>query len=309
MVCSGSFGSLLKVRTLYMRFRSLSLLATSAVAALLGCSSEPSTAQAPPTSPDADSINSSARHDDPVDSPSDLSWVPSQPESGSSALRVLMTDAPIAADSVFVTFCGIYVEAASSTETDEPSQHGDAGVEPLDKSKLPRRSAEDSEQADAGHRGSFHSEHDVALGADAGSDPAEHAKAVAARAGWHTISDKCQTLDLLTLQGGITEAVGIGSLPPGSYGQIRLMLVNASIVVAGLTFELVVPSGSESGLKIAGGFTLHDGEASTITLDFDAGQSIHYSAGGGYMMAPVIHISDMVLHPTAQADAGSSKAD
>jgi hypothetical protein len=295
-----------------MRFVSLSLLATSAGLALLGCSSEHSPATAP-TPADTQLTNSSARHDDAVDAPGDLSWVPTGQTSGASSVRLLMTDAPVAADNVFVTFCGIYVEPAlSSTSPQEADAGSDAGVEPVEKSRLAAHGnarGTAAAQTDAGQAEPERDNDDVALPGDAGSDHAERGKAIASHAGWRTISDTCQTLDLLTLQGGITEAIGIGSLPAGDYGQIRLMLVDAAIVVSGSRFELVVPSGSESGLKIGSGFSLHEGTATTITLDFDAGQSVHYTQGRGYMMAPVIHVVDLTLHPATHEDAGGSRAE
>jgi hypothetical protein len=125
---------------------------------------------------------------------------------------------------------------------------------------------------------------------------------------WLTLSEGCQTLDLLTLRDGVTEAIGAATLPPGHYGQIRLMLVDASIVVDGVEQELILPSGTESGLKIVGGFTLRDGVATTITLDFDAGRSIHYAPGTGFMMRPVIELIDVTVHGDAGDDVSEGSS-
>jgi hypothetical protein len=86
------------------------------------------------------------------------------------------------------------------------------------------------------------------------------------------------------------------------------MLVDASIVVDGVEQELILPSGTESGLKIVGGFTLRDGVATTITLDFDAGRSIHYAPGTGFMMRPVIDLIDVTVHGDAGDDVSEGSS-
>ena len=74
------------------------------------------------------------------------------------------------------------------------------------------------------------------------------------------------------------------------------MLVDASVVVGGVEHELTVPSGDQRGIAIGSGFSLRDGEAATVTLDFDAGRSIRFSEGAGYMMSPVISVVEVTSH-------------
>jgi hypothetical protein len=341
------------------RSLSLGLLASSTLAALLGCSLDgaPSAAD-PPADPDGSGTRptNTASHDDAVDAPEDLSWARAdQLARGTAALRVLMTDAPIAADNVFVTFCGIYVEPAPASV--EPQADGaerpdgigggaDAGApetradyvraaaegarpqpdaerrdgreaappegaprdrehaerEPTDAEREPADAERERAESERDHAGAA-----VAVDAGAAHSP-EPGREAARRGGWHAISDECQTLDLLTLRDGITEAVGITALPLGDYGPIRLLLVEASIVIDGLKHELVVPSGAASGLKIGRGLSLRDGAATTVTVDFDAASSIHFAPGRGYMMAPVIDVIDVSSREPAarepRADAG-----
>lgn len=104
---------------------------------------------------------------------------------------------------------------------------------------------------------------------------------------WITVSEETVTFDLLTLQGGVTAELGLADLPPGGYGQIRLHLSTASVVVDAEEFALTVPPGV---LKLNGGFALAQGMQTEITIDFDAGQSVHYAPGNGWMMQPVISI-------------------
>lgn len=177
--------------------------------------------------------------------------------SGEAAmLRLLITDAPVEADNVFVTFCGIHI-LSQNTESDS----SDAGA--------------DNASADA---------------ATEGEESASAADADEARS-WLTVSDECQTHDLLALQDGIAADMGLESLPAGSYGQIRLMLTEARIVVQGEEHPLTIPSATQSGIKIGHGFELRAGSLTTLALDFDAARSIHETGGAGYMMRPVVELA------------------
>jgi hypothetical protein len=165
-------------------------------------------------------------HDEPV---------PAAPQ-----LRVLLTDAPLDVDSVYVTISEVRVQTC----------------------------VDDDPDAEGGCTG-----------------------------GWLSLAEQEATFDLLTLQDGITEELGVAQLPEGDYGQIRLKLVDASVVVDGEVFALTVPSGAQSGIKLNHGFTLEAGMQTTITLDFDAGESVHYAPGNGWMMQPVIDIIADVSEP------------
>jgi hypothetical protein len=343
-----------------LRTRSLSILATTAtLAALLGCPIEGmKTPDAASLGAESDSIGglaNSPTHDDAVDAAEDVSWADAELPAGKSALRVLMTDAPVEADSVFVTFCGIFVAPAaadmggrepgvSSDPRGEAGAGGSSGRDtgaagapsappsggaggsgaggaagaPSSEQEIDKSAAEsEAERAEAERAAGTDEvaptspEHEAAereaaereAAAGLPTDDREGADAAppgmeegAPRDAWRPISQDCQTLDLLTLRDGVTEAVGVATLPPGRYAQIRLMLVDASIVVDGVEHELRVPSGMESGLKIQGGFELLDGAATTITLDFDAGRSVQYTEGSGYQLMPVINVIDVISH-------------
>jgi Domain of unknown function (DUF4382) len=109
-----------------------------------------------------------------------------------------------------------------------------------------------------------------------------------ASTGGHVISDQCQTLDLATLQNGVTEALGVATVPAGNYGQIRLVLTEAAIVMSGLRQRLNIPS---DAIEIPGGFGVGDRTAITVTLAFDAQGSIQL--GEGFSMDPQIHVIDV----------------
>lgn len=379
-----------------MHLRSLSILATSTFFALLGCPLDEMSANtsAIPGASEGMADNTES-HDDRVDAASDVTWAASEVGAGRSALRVLMTDAPLDADNVFVTICGIHVHSlgtappgVSGGERDprdprtdgaggtagagsvpgaggraepgvdrpeprpegaagaagagaggaggEPAEAPEASDEPdadyaaADDAELPSEDApsdeadsagdadpaDDAEKVDEAERpedrpiGERPIEERPVDGRDPGRVPPADGEGAAAppEGAWLAVSEQCQTLDLLTLRDGVTEAVGVAALPPGYYGQIRLLIADASVVVGGVEHPLTIPSGSESGVKINGGFALFDGEATTLTLDFDAGQSVHFDAGTeSYFMRPVISLLDVADHaaPGTGGDRGA----
>ncbi|HET9236286.1 MAG TPA: DUF4382 domain-containing protein [Oligoflexus sp.] len=107
-------------------------------------------------------------------------------------------------------------------------------------------------------------------------------------------------IDLLQLQNGATELLAsIEDLPAGTYTQTRLILAEEApgrlVDNEGVEHSLVIPSGSESGLKLMTSFTKVDGEPMAFTIDFDLRKSIK-SAGNGskskYLLKPVLRMTD-----------------
>lgn len=92
------------------------------------------------------------------------------------------------------------------------------------------------------------------------------------------VSEETMEFNLLDLRNGVTAELTNVELDAGSYDQIRLHVVDASVVLsdeASTTFDLKIPSGSSSGLKIKikDGLIVQDGGFSTVLLDFDVSQS------------------------------------
>ena len=92
---------------------------------------------------------------------------------------------------------------------------------------------------------------------------------------WIVVSDESQTFDLLTLSNGVTALLGEKELEAGQYGQIRLKIEEAGVVVGGTSFPLDIPSGATSGLKLGGGFVIEPDIETSLIIDFDAARSIH----------------------------------
>lgn len=109
--------------------------------------------------------------------------------------------------------------------------------------------------------------------------------------GWETIRDDEQTYNLLELRNGASAVLGDTTLAAGHYNQIRLKLgAGSHVIVAGQTFDLEVPSGMQSGLKLNHQFTIEENATYELTLDFNAEASIHMNGLDEYILRPVIRV-------------------
>jgi hypothetical protein len=127
-----------------------------------------------------------------------------------------------------------------------------------------------------------------------------------ADAGWLTLSDQMQSFDLLELRNDVTAALGGATLAAGEYGQLRLVVDSASVVVGGVESALKIASGMETGVKINLDEAFEDNMTYSITLDYDAAKSVK-TTGQGYLMSPVISVKDFVAMPTEGEGSGSGE--
>lgn len=106
-------------------------------------------------------------------------------------------------------------------------------------------------------------------------------------------------IDLLALAGGnAAPLISDLTVPAGAYEWMRLhveaefdTVYDSYIQIDGSQYELRVPSGSESGLKLNGGFVVPQGGAASYTLDFDLRKSVVEPIGQpGYFLKPVIRM-------------------
>lgn len=119
--------------------------------------------------------------------------------------------------------------------------------------------------------------------------------------------DPAQRINLLALQGSESQSlVENVEIPAGNYNQIRLAVnaefdsvMDSYITINGTPYELRVPSGSQSGLKLNTPFTVAEGtvgmtvadENSVYTIDFDLRKSIVNPGGQpGYFLKPVLRL-------------------
>ena len=108
-----------------------------------------------------------------------------------------------------------------------------------------------------------------------------------------TISEKRQTMDILKIAKSDPVILSTVPVEPGTYEQLRLVLTeDNTIKVDGEVFPIKTPSAQQSGLKLKGPFTIPKGKLFRLDLDFKAEESVIYNKGQGYILKPVIEISN-----------------
>ena len=110
-----------------------------------------------------------------------------------------------------------------------------------------------------------------------------------------------KSIDLVTQSGTASAELFNQPIPPGSYGQVRLM-VNADgnandsyIVLAdGSMHGLIIPSGAETGLKLVSGFTVPSSGVVDYTVDFDLRKAITCPPGQApaCLLKPALRLVD-----------------
>ena len=123
-------------------------------------------------------------------------------------------------------------------------------------------------------------------------------------------------VDLLGLTGGITEELVDIDVPVGTYDLIRVYVKGIDVVLTdGRSFDLKVPSGEQSGIKIFidPGITVATGLSTDLLLDFDVSRSfiakgnIDTVAGiTGFNFTPVIKASNLSTAGTLSGTVTSS---
>lgn len=120
--------------------------------------------------------------------------------------------------------------------------------------------------------------------------------------GFITIMEEEVSANLLDLTNGVTENLASVEIPEGTYDLIRVYVADAEVVLSdGTTFDLKVPSGSSSGIKIfvKPGIEVAGGLTAELLLDFDVassfvakGSTSSPSGITGFNFKPVIKASN-----------------
>jgi len=110
-------------------------------------------------------------------------------------------------------------------------------------------------------------------------------------------------LNLLELTNGVTEELADVDVPVGTYDLVRVYVKGVDVLLTdGRSFDLKVPSGDQTGVKIFidPGITVAGGLSSDLLLDFDVSQSFvatgNIEAVGditGFNFKPVIKASNL----------------
>ncbi|MDR8391144.1 DUF4382 domain-containing protein [Aliifodinibius sp. S!AR15-10] len=131
--------------------------------------------------------------------------------------------------------------------------------------------------------------------------------------GWSTISEPQETYNLLELTNGAYTVLGDTTLEAGTYQQIRLILADEghNVVIDGETHEMMVPSGSQTGVKLNVNAEIEENITYILLLDFDASRSVvkaGQSNSVSYLLQPVIRATNLavtgnIAGTVAQAEA------
>ena len=104
--------------------------------------------------------------------------------------------------------------------------------------------------------------------------------------GWFDVVSEAKNFDLVAIK-DVKAILGSTELEPGKYTQIRLNVDKATATIDGQQYDLEVPSGK---IKLVKGFTLEVNKTITLTLDFDAQESIKATSSDKYVMQPTIKV-------------------
>lgn len=128
------------------------------------------------------------------------------------------------------------------------------------------------------------------------------------------------TLDLLQLVNGVREDLGLAQLSSGQYTQLRMIIgrqpdnsINvlsqahpyANYVIDNLTpansYELKIPSGYNTGIKIVNGFEISPDQTTELVLDFDACRSVvEAGSSGNWILKPTIKVAELDTYAIIQ---------
>ncbi|MBD3615637.1 MAG: DUF4382 domain-containing protein [Gracilimonas sp.] len=119
--------------------------------------------------------------------------------------------------------------------------------------------------------------------------------------GWVTVGEPQQVFDLLELTNGVLQPLGEIELETGTYEQVRLILNQDghSVVVDGVSHNMFIPSGSQTGIKLNVNAEIQPDITYVLLLDFDANRSVvvtgNENSGQNYLLKPVIKATNQAI--------------
>jgi len=114
-----------------------------------------------------------------------------------------------------------------------------------------------------------------------------HVAGAGNESGWITVVEEPKTFDLVAIK-DVKAFLGEEDLAVGMYTQIRLDVDKALVTINGTEYNLTIPSKT---VKLVRSFRIEENKTTTLTLDFDAGQSVHETGQNGqYIMRPTIAV-------------------
>ena len=125
---------------------------------------------------------------------------------------------------------------------------------------------------------------------------------------WLTVAEPERTYNLLELVNGVQEQLGVTDLDAGHYTQMRLIIgatadgglnilgdnhpyANYIIDDVDDDYELKIPSGIQTGIKLVSGFDIYENQTTELILDFDASRSVVKAGNSGnWLLKPTIKV-------------------
>jgi hypothetical protein len=110
--------------------------------------------------------------------------------------------------------------------------------------------------------------------------------------GWITINNESRSFNLLELTNGLTAVLGEASLDAGRYTEIRLIIGDGSnVVIDGQPYNLQIPSGIQTGLKLVKTFEIDPDYTYELLFDLDAHRSVHQvGIAAAYTLQPAYRL-------------------
>ena len=125
--------------------------------------------------------------------------------------------------------------------------------------------------------------------------------------GFVTLMEDEIEINLLELTNGVTETLVDAEIPVGNYDLVRVYVKGVNVVMTGgESFELDVPSGEQTGIKvfIDPAIEVAGGLSADLLLDFDVSRSFvpkgNYPDYNGFNFKPVIRASNLSTAGTLQ---------
>jgi hypothetical protein len=179
-----------------------------------------------------------------------MTGCPGNAPGGTGTVKLMITDKPFPVDllaSAEVTITSVELRAA---ETEAPStQPAAKGVQ--------------------------------AAGAENQTVDSDEAAAKDDGATFITIFEGERTFDLLDLRGGRADLLADAEVPAGQYDQARLIVTAGRVVLTdGREFNLTVPSGAQSGIKLNFTFEVQQDQETPLLLDVDLSRAFTPIPGG-----------------------------